>query len=108
MGTWDEDDEDVEHDEASLFDARTAEQLKALGHPTRLRIVRALAKRPLSVTDLCEELDLNQSLVSWHLRVLTAAELIFPTQRKLFTVYLVSKSDLEQVIRHMRRLVESV
>lgn len=108
MGTWDEDDEDVEHDEASLFDARTAERLKALGHPTRLRIVRALAKRPLSVTALCDELDLNQSLVSWHLRLLTAAELIFPTQRRLFTVYLVSKSDLEQVVRSMRSLLKSI
>jgi SAM-dependent methyltransferase len=47
--------------------------MDGLADPTRLRILRALEKRELSVLELCEVLALPQSTVSRHLKVLADA-----------------------------------
>lgn len=45
-------------------------QLAALADPTRSRILRLLERQPLSVTELCAVVQLPQSTVSRHLKVL--------------------------------------
>jgi ArsR family transcriptional regulator len=50
--------------------AGVAAVLKALGDPTRLRILGLLDRHELSVGELCRALGLSQSRVSNHLRVL--------------------------------------
>jgi len=45
--------------------------MEQLAEPTRLRLLRALEKRELSVLELCEVLALPQSTVSRHLKVLS-------------------------------------
>jgi ArsR family transcriptional regulator, arsenate/arsenite/antimonite-responsive transcriptional repressor len=58
-------------------DARLAAFAKALGHPTRVRIVRLLASRDSQTCcHLVDELPLAQSTVSEHLRILRAAGLV--------------------------------
>jgi ArsR family transcriptional regulator len=50
---------------------------KALGHPTRVRILRMLAKKEARMCSvIVDELPLAQSSVSEHLRILKAAGLI--------------------------------
>lgn len=53
-----------------------AEFFKALGHPARIRILRALRDSELSVTQLQDDLALEQSLVSQQLGVLRGKGLI--------------------------------
>jgi ArsR family transcriptional regulator len=54
-----------------------AERLKALGHPVRLAIVKALAERSACCcADVCSRLPLAQSTVSQHLKVLKDAGLV--------------------------------
>jgi DNA-binding transcriptional ArsR family regulator len=54
-----------------------AERLKALGHPVRLAIIRALAERSACCCgDVCSRLPLAQSTVSQHLKVLREAGLV--------------------------------
>jgi ArsR family transcriptional regulator len=56
---------------------RLAAMLKALGHPVRLEIVRSLADSgDRQCIDLTREVDLAQSTVSEHLRVLKESGLI--------------------------------
>ena len=58
-------------------DEAAAERLKALGHPVRLAIVRALAQRSrCCCADVCSGLPLAQSTVSQHLKVLKEAGLV--------------------------------
>jgi ArsR family transcriptional regulator len=58
-------------------DDTLAAMAKALGHPTRVQILRLLAARSTCVTgDLVEELPLAQSTVSEHLRILREAGLV--------------------------------
>lgn len=49
---------------------------KALGEPTRLKILRMLAEQDLCVCDLEEVLQISQPRVSQHLKVLKQAGLV--------------------------------
>src|SRR3712207_8655462 len=58
-------------------DDAAAERLRALGHPVRLAIVRALAETSrCCCADVCSRLPLAQSTVSQHLKVLRDAGLV--------------------------------
>ena len=58
-------------------DRELAAFAKALGHPTRVRILRMLARREARTCSvIVDELPLAQSSVSEHLRILKAAGLI--------------------------------
>ena len=62
---------------STVNDERLALQLRALGHPARLAIVRALAEREKCVCgEIVKHLPLAQSTVSQHLKVLKDAGLI--------------------------------
>lgn len=50
--------------------------LRLMGDPSRLKIIIACMKKPICVTDICENTDLSQSLVSHHLRLLRATSLV--------------------------------
>ncbi|MGA4670153.1 ArsR/SmtB family transcription factor [Propionibacteriaceae bacterium Y1923] len=53
------------------------EQLRAVAHPTRIRIMTLLAYQgPLRATDLGEPLGLAPNAVSYHLRILARAGLV--------------------------------
>jgi DNA-binding transcriptional ArsR family regulator len=54
--------------------------LKALADRSRLRIVRTLLDKPLTVNDLSERLGISQYNVSKHLRILREAGLVEATK----------------------------
>jgi DNA-binding transcriptional ArsR family regulator len=56
--------------------AELADLFRLLGDPTRLRIVLACLDAPIAVGDIAESLDLSNSLVSHHLRLLRAARVV--------------------------------
>jgi ArsR family transcriptional regulator len=61
----------------ALADRELAVFAKALGHPTRVRILRMLARKEARMCSLIvDELPLAQSSVSEHLRILRAAGLV--------------------------------
>ena len=63
-----------------LIPARQAQQaaelFKALGDATRVKMLRALAKRELCVCDISAVIKMSQSAVSHQLRVLRGARLV--------------------------------
>ena len=56
--------------------AVAALRFRALGDETRLRIIEHLASGERSVSDLMARLELGQSLMSHHLRILRQAGLV--------------------------------
>lgn len=64
-----------------------AEVFKALGHPTRLWIVRNLAKGELCVCDFVEGTDEEFSSVSQHLNVLKKAHVVESEKRGKHVFY---------------------
>ncbi|MEM6283626.1 MAG: metalloregulator ArsR/SmtB family transcription factor [Chloroflexota bacterium] len=55
---------------------RLSEFYKALGDPTRIRIISALSVSELCVADIAKLLDMNQSAISHQLRVLRSVGLV--------------------------------
>lgn len=69
--------QDLRPVEGREADDELASFAKALGHPARVRIMRLLTRRSTCICgDIVEELDLAQSTVSQHLKVLKDAGLI--------------------------------
>jgi DNA-binding transcriptional ArsR family regulator len=50
--------------------------MRAIAHPTRLRIMSLLTGAPMTAADVARELDINHANASYHLRQLHAAGLI--------------------------------
>jgi ArsR family transcriptional regulator len=85
-------------------DDAAAERLKALGHPVRIAIVRALAQRSCCCADVCSGLPLAQSTVSQHLKVLKEADLITFRRDGVRSSYVLNtaafaalRSDLDEI-----------
>lgn len=58
-----------------------AQVFKALGHPTRLAMVHAVAEGELCVCELTDLVGLDMSTISRHLAVLTAAGVLASEKR---------------------------
>jgi len=78
--------------------------LKALSDPTRLRMVNLLDAQSLCVHDLQKVLGLSQPLVSRHLAILRAANLVRTQRQRARVYYSLSRAPLlNYPLRKFRR-----
>jgi len=93
---------------APIDDLLDAELFKALGEPTRLKLLSCLAKcgRPCSVTELTECCAVDLSVVSRHLGVLEKAGVLTATKEGRTVYYTVRYKDLTDAFRALARAVE--
>src|SRR5699024_5798275 len=95
---------EMDLDEETLF--IVSQTFKALGDPTRIRILHLLYQKECSVYEIVYELDLRQSTVSHQLRFLKYLRLV--KSRRAGTTIFYSHDDkhviqiLEQMIAHAR------
>ncbi len=78
----------------------------ALSEPLRLRTIEYLQQGELCVCDLCQLLDISQSKLSFHLKVLKAAELVHTRQEGRWIYYRLNLAQfvvLEQYLAEYRR-----
>lgn len=95
---------DYDLDDETLF--IVSQTFKALGDPTRIRILHLLYQKECSVNEIAETLDLGQSTVSHQLRFLKNLRLV-KNRRAGTTMYYSYDDDhvlniLEQTIAHAR------
>jgi len=85
---------------------------KALGEPTRLRIVRLLAEKELCVCELEEIMNMSQPRISQHLKVLKQAGLVKErreAQRRMCSLnWEVYNSFIEELDAFMRKPLEEL
>lgn len=97
---------------AKLFEnnqKRTAELMKALGHPARIAIVELLAKRDTCVCgDITSELPLAQSTVSQHLKALKNAGIIKGEIDGVRTCYCLNMEGIEELRELFTPLIENL
>src|SRR6478752_7398656 len=67
-----------------------SQSFRALGDPTRLRILRLLARAPLNVSELVSVVGVAQPSVSHHLAKLKQLELVREERQAGFTFYSVA------------------
>ena len=78
-----------------------AETFRLLGDPTRLRILFYCLREPRSVGDIAESLDLSQTLVSHHLRLLRGARLVRGERRARQIFYEIADSHVSGMLIDM-------
>ncbi len=91
------------HDDTlSLQDSTIlAETFRLLGDPSRLRILFYCLNEPKSVGDIAEQLDLSQTLVSHHLRLLRGARLVVGERRSRQVFYALADDHVRDMLKDM-------
>ena len=79
--------------------------LRALGDPTRLRILQQIARRPRSTQELAPVVGLSEPGTSKHLRALAEAGLLARRREGYYVVYSVVPEKLETLSADLRHLV---
>lgn len=91
---------------STLPTAAIAPSFHALSDPLRLRILDLLRTQELCVCDLCDSLEVTQSKLSFHLKVLKEADLVRSRQDGRWIYYSLNLPQfvvLEQYLADFRR-----
>lgn len=80
-----------------------AETFRLLGDPTRLRILLFCLSVPRPVGEIAESLDLSQTLVSHHLRLLRGARLVRGERQSRQVFYQVADAHVSDMLVDMAR-----
>ena len=78
---------------------RTADMLKAMGHPMRLAMLEKLRVEPWCVCELAENLGLNKSIASKHLSLLEEVGLLSVEKKGTRVVYTLIEPRLVEIAR---------
>lgn len=70
---------------------------KALADPVRREILELLKHGPMRAGDISSRFDLTSATVSYHLKILKQADLIFESHEKNFIYYQLNTSVLEEL-----------
>ena len=87
----------------------------ALGNEVRYQLIKALKDKSIEtccgqielhengvcVADIVKETGLAQSTISQHLKVLEKAGLIYKEKRSYWTVYLLNKQTIEELVKKL-------
>lgn len=92
-------------DRELLFE-RIAVRLKALGDPTRLKILHALEEGELCVTEILQRVGSSQANVSKHLAILKRAGLVEGERHGLRVIYRVTDATSLAICRTVCDVLE--
>ena len=82
--------------------------LKALADDSRLQILRLLLEHDHCVRSLARKLEISESAVSQHLKVLRAVGLLTGEKRGHFTHYTVDRTVLHALARELDLLADGI
>ena len=74
-----------------------SQALKAMSHPTRLRMVELLLQRRMCVRSLARHFEVSEPTVSVHLKVLKNAGLIIGEKKSYYMHYRVIRENIEEL-----------
>lgn len=74
------------------MDPDWSEKFKVLADYTRLSVVNLLLERPRNVGELCEELHVEQTLLSHHLKVMREAGFVESSRQGKAVIYCLAPS----------------
>ena len=75
-----------------------AETFKALSDPVRREILQLLKQGRMSAGDIASRFDMTAATVSYHLKLLKKADLIWETKEKNYIFYELNTSVLEEIM----------
>ena len=75
-----------------------AETFKALSDPVRREVLQLLKNGPMSAGEIGSHFDMTGATVSYHLKILKKADLIWEKKEKNFIFYELNTSVLEEIM----------
>ena len=81
-----------------------AETFKALSDPVRREILMILREGSLSAGEIGAHFDMTGATISYHLRILKKAGLVFEKKEKIFIYYTLNTSVVEEVMLWLSEL----
>lgn len=92
-----------------IDDALSADLFRALGDPTRLKLLACVAKcaRPCSVSEVADCCSVDLSVVSRHLSILAQVGVLASERRSRTVHYTVQYADLAASLRAMADAVDA-
>ena len=81
-----------------------AETFKALSDPVRREILMILREGSLSAGEIGAHFDMTGATISYHLRILKKAGLVFEKKEKNFIYYTLNTSVVEEVMLWLSEL----
>ena len=85
-----------------------AEFFKIFGDSTRIRILYALFNDELNVTEICEELGMNQSAISHQLKILRASDVVKARREGKSMLYSLAYDHVKTIIAMGKEHIEEV
>ncbi len=83
-----------------------ASRLRAIGHPMRIAIIELLEQKPLNVTEIYTELNIEQAAASHHLNVLKNKNMLVSRRRGKKIFYSLRNHALTELIDCINRCNE--
>lgn len=75
-----------------------ADTFKALSDPVRRQILELLKQGPLSAGEIGEHFEMTGATISYHLKVLKQADLVFESRKKNYIYYQLNTTVLEEIL----------
>lgn len=75
-----------------------ANTFKALSDPVRREILELLKEGSLSAGDIASHFDMSGATISYHLKMLKNADLLYETKKKNFIYYHLNTTVLEDIM----------
>ena len=83
------------------------ETFKAFSDPVRREILMMLKKGRMSAGDISSHFDMTQATISYHLKLLKEADLVYEEREKNFIYYTLNISVIEEVMLWLATLKEA-
>lgn len=81
-----------------------AETFKALSDPVRREILMLLKNGSMSAGEIGSHFEMTGATISYHLRILKKADLVFETKQKNFIFYELNVTVVEEVMLWLSEL----
>ncbi|MEM9926777.1 MAG: metalloregulator ArsR/SmtB family transcription factor [Cyanobacteria bacterium P01_D01_bin.50] len=78
----------------------------ALSEPLRVKVLQLLRNREICVCDLCDALNVNQSKLSFHLKNLKEANLVYARQEGRWIYYSLNQSQFAVLQQYLTQYIE--
>ena len=75
-----------------------ADTFKALSDPVRREILELLKQGSLSAGEICSHFDMTGATISYHLKILKQADLVFESKEKNYIYYQLNATVLEEIM----------
>lgn len=91
----------------TIVSTKKSNLLKALGHPSRVRILEFLGSGERCVCEIISELGLEQSNVSQHLAVLRRENIIESEKQGLQVMYRIKHPEVLEILDRAQAIISN-